>query len=187
MKGWVARGALLWLPFAVAISVSLGTIYLVQQQALRIGANDPQIQLAEDGARMAATSGDPTALLAAPGIDASLSLAPFVIQFDSAGRQVRASARTDAVGDPPAGLFSDVARTGQQRFTWQPREGLRFAAVLQRVDGGTGGFVLAARSLREVERRETQLLLQVGLAWAGGLVLSLVTCLGAAHLRQTIR
>ena len=39
--------------------------------------------------------------------------------------------------------------------------------MVQRVNGGAGGFVLAGRSLREVEAREEQVEHMAGLAWLG--------------------
>jgi hypothetical protein len=47
---------------------------------------------------------------------------------------------------------------GEDRFTWQTASGLRFATVVTRWNAtSSSGFVLAARSLREVEIREGQL------------------------------
>ena len=37
-----------WLPLAVLTFAFCGLVYLAVQQDLRIGANDPQIQMAED-------------------------------------------------------------------------------------------------------------------------------------------
>ena len=39
-----------WLPFAVIVTAFCGLAYVTVQQALRQGANDPQIQMAEDAA-----------------------------------------------------------------------------------------------------------------------------------------
>ena len=47
---------------------------------------------------------------------------------------------------------------GEDRFTWQTANGLRFATVVTRWNATSStGFVLAARSLREVEIREGRL------------------------------
>jgi hypothetical protein len=40
-----------WLPLAAAVTMLSGLVYIAVQQNMRIGANDPQIQLAEDAAR----------------------------------------------------------------------------------------------------------------------------------------
>ena len=39
-----------WLPFAIATAGLCALIYLTEQQSLRMGANDPQIQMVEDAA-----------------------------------------------------------------------------------------------------------------------------------------
>ena len=62
---------------------------------------------------------------------------------------------------------------GENRFTWQPGPGLRYAAVLDHFGGAQPGFVLAARSLREVESRSDQLLTLAVAAAAASLLLTL--------------
>ena len=54
----------------------------------------------------------------------------------------------------PAGVLDDVRKNGEDRFTWQPEPGVRIAAVVAPLPGTSEGFVLAGRSLREVELRE---------------------------------
>jgi hypothetical protein len=48
----------IWLPLALVVTAMSLLVYLVSQQAFRQAANDPQVQLAEDGAR-ALGQGDP--------------------------------------------------------------------------------------------------------------------------------
>jgi hypothetical protein len=80
---------------------------------------------------------------------------------------------------------SNVRPVGEDRFTWQTASGLRFATVIvywtatQHPSSGaiSSGFVLAARSLREIENREGQLELIVGIAWIITLVIMLVSIL----------
>jgi uncharacterized protein YacL len=60
---------------------------------------------------------------------------------------------------------------GENRITWQPREGVRIAAVIVSYQNG---FVLAGRNLREVEIRETQVTQFAGLAWILAIIASLV-------------
>jgi hypothetical protein len=72
------------------------------------------------------------------------------------------------------GVFDYTRAHGQDRITWQPRSGVRSAAIVARYGGAHPGFVLAGRSLREVEAREDRLTLMVGIAWAATLGASLV-------------
>jgi hypothetical protein len=59
--------------------------------------------------------------------------------------------------------------------TWQPAPNVRMATVVVPYSGSNvSGFVVAGRSLREVEVREASLTKMVGLAWIIGLVATLV-------------
>ena len=72
-----------------------------------------------------------------------------------------------------AGVFGSMARNGEARFTWQPAPGVRAATVITSFDGSSKGFVLAGRSLREVEQLEDHIFAVVALGLAGGLVVTL--------------
>jgi hypothetical protein len=115
--------------------------------------------------------------------DISESLAPFIVVFDRSGNVLSSSAMlgTEEVPTPPVGVFSYTSKNNEDRFTWQPIPQVRIAAVLVKVSVSPAatssaiapGFVLAGRSLREVEVRESQLLNQVALAWIILLIVSL--------------
>jgi len=66
----------------------------------------------------------------------------------------------------PTGVFASTQNSGETRFTWQPRTGVRSAVVVDYYKGASSGFVLVGRSIREVENREDNLELIVFLAWA---------------------
>ena len=77
-----------------------------------------------------------------------------MIVYDSTGAPVAGNGwLRGTLPAPPAGVFAFVRSHGEERVSWMPDRTARFAAVVRRVPD-TGGFVLAARSLREVERRE---------------------------------
>ena len=70
---------------------------------------------------------------------------------------------------------SNVRPAGEDRITWQTASGLRFATAIIHFNASTSsGFVLAGRSLREVESREGQLEWIVLAGWAVTLVISAV-------------
>ena len=80
-------------------------------------------------------------------------------------------------GQPPSlpgGVLDYVRQRGEDRLSWQPEPGTRYAAVVERVTAAQPGFVLVARSLRETERRigVVQSLALVG--WLALLAASLV-------------
>jgi hypothetical protein len=175
MIALLRRSLVAWLPFAVAITGLAGLAYALDQSNLRQGANDPQIQLAEDAAaRLAA--GAPVATVVPHTdtvVDIVQSLAPFVIVYDTGDRPLASTATLDgATPLLPAGV-STSARQREDRVTWQPRDGVRIAAVVVAYSGGT---VVAGRSLREVESRADDALAVTGLAWLTCLVLTLAAC-----------
>jgi hypothetical protein len=153
---------------AVILTLVFLTIYSVSQQVLRISANDPQIQIAEDTATALVNGAAPAEFMPSTRqpSDVSQSLATFIIIFDQNGTALESSATLSGqVISPPVGVFEYARIHGEDRFTWQPTTRERFAAVLKYYSGGHSGFVLVGRSLREVENREDSLLKIVALAW----------------------
>ena len=174
----LARPALLFNAVVLAgISTVLAlALYTIPQQVLRLGANDPQVQLAGDLTARLEQGAAPAEAVPAASIDMARSLAPFVIVYDDQGRPVASQATLNgSVPSPPVGVFEFVRTHGEERVSWQPVRGsagpVRIAAVVMRVNGAHPGFVLAGRSLREVEAREELVEHLAGLAWLAMLVL----------------
>jgi hypothetical protein len=173
----------IWLPAAVILTGICGLVYMAEQQSLRQGANDPQIQLAEDAAA-ALSDGKSTITAVVPAsiVDVGRSLAPFIMAFDPS-EAVSASSGLLHGQNPvlPAGVLDYVKKNGEDRITWQPEPGVRIAAVVERVES-TGGFVLAGRSLREVEKRENQTVQITAVFWLVTLAASLLVAAVAESL-----
>jgi hypothetical protein len=155
---------LFWLPFAAICVIFCGALYTSVQHALRTAANDPQIQMQEDTAAQLNSGASPQTLIKNTGlIDISTSLAPYIIIFNDQGQPLASNAKLlNKMPQLPAGVFSFVARYGQDRLTWQPLPGVRSAVVVGSYNNeasGQSGFVLAGRSLREVEKRENDIFL----------------------------
>ncbi len=178
-KTLLKKSFLLWLPFAALITFVCLLSYLLVQQDFRMTANDPQIEVAEDVAQALGNGISPQDIVP-PGqvINIATSLDPFIIIFDASGKVLASSAtlngKTPAV---PRGVFASLQRYGidgaQNRFTWEPAFGVRSAAVVTDFSGSTSsstGFVLAGRSLREVEIREDNVLHLAIFAWLAGLI-----------------
>ncbi len=164
-----------WLPLAVVIVAMGGLVYIEAQQAYRMNANDPQMQLAEDGAAALAQGTAPEVIAPPLKIDVASSLAPFVMVFDDAGKTLASSGLLNGQ-DPqlPQGVLDYTRANGEDRVTWTPEAGVRIAAVVVRAAGNQPGFVLAGRSLREAEKRIDQTSLRVTAALLAALVASLV-------------
>ena len=151
-----------WLPLGIATAGLCGLVYLTVQQSLRMGANDPQIQMAEDTASSLNTGASVEAVVPSTKVEIADSLAPFVIVFADSGKILASSATLHgAVPTYPLGVLDYTRQKGQDRVTWQPKAGVRMATVVVRYNDG---FVLAGRSLREVEKREDQVEQLSGLA-----------------------
>lgn len=162
-------------PLAVVITLLSGLLYASVQQVLRMNANDPQIQMAEDVAS-ALTRGQPLdSVVPTSKVDIAQSLAPYIVVYDDSGRAIASSGFLhDQIPSLPSGVFDYVRQHGEDRITWQPEPGVRSATVVTSYGGSRPGFVLAGRSLREVENRVDQFGLLIGLGWLGTLFAALV-------------
>jgi hypothetical protein len=128
-----------------------------------MSANDPQIQLAEDGATRLQSGETPAAVVPERQVDMASSLAPFVIIYDDSGRPVAGSASLDGrIPTPPRGVLEFVRSHGEERVTWQPRPGVRIASVVTRTPGG---FLVAGRNMRELELRKSIVFKLAASAW----------------------
>ena len=89
---------------------------------------------------------------AQPTADMAKSLSTFLAIYNATGTPIGSSVSLDGkLPVPPSGVFDSVKLHGEDRFTWQPKPGLRLAAVVTQYSGPQSGFVLVGRSLREVE------------------------------------
>ena len=180
-KNWNVKAILQhWLLVAIVITGLIGLLYTTFQQSLRQGANDPQIQMSEDAAAKLADGQPVQNVVPSEKVDIASSLAPYLIIFDANGNPIASSAQLESqIPKIPAGVFDSVRQKGEDRITWQPQTGVRSAIVVKQFKGSTSGFVLAGRSLREVEKREDDLL---QILVAGWVVMMVVTFVATAIL-----
>lgn len=175
-----------YLPLAIVIVAGFGFSYLVIQQALRMGANDPQVQMAEDASVALAYSANVDQVVPSQKVDIGRSLAPFLIVYDSTGKVMASSATLQGVTPVlPPGVLDYVRIHGEDRVTWQPAPGVRIAAVIAPVETqamGSPAFVLAGRSLRESEARADQFLQLT----AAGMLFTLIVVLVVVILLEWV-
>jgi hypothetical protein len=176
----VRRGIAVWLPVAVATTVMAGLVYGTVQQSYRTGADDPQLQMAEDAAARLSTGARPEDVTAGPNVDIATSLAPFTIVYGARGSVLASTGSLfGQAPTPPKGVLQAAVDGGTNSITWEPQDGVREAIVVIPWSAADGsGTVLAGRSLRAVEEREAWLTLMVGAA----LVVALVASAAAAFL-----
>ena len=169
-----------WLPLAAVTTLLCGLVYLVVQQSLRQGANDPQIQMAEDAAATLAAGATPESVLPVARVEISTSLAPFMVIYGASGDLLASSGLLHGTAPLlPSGVFDYTRQNGEDRVSWQPESGVRMAAVVVSYGGSQPGFVLAGRSLREVEKRESQVEQITGIVWLVSLAVLLVVVAGS--------
>lgn len=150
------------------ITVIFGTIYATVQQNYRQSANDPQIQMAEDGANILSNGGQVQQITALYSqINFAQSLAPFVIMYDDNGKVIFSTGNMDGIIPvPPLGVLESARTYSENRLTWQPRWNVRIASVVVQYSyQNSSGFILAGRNLREIELRESHLTFMVFVGW----------------------
>jgi hypothetical protein len=170
-----------WLPVAAAASVLAFTVYAAVQQARRSGANDPQLEIAHAAVSALDGGAAPTAVVTHPTVDIATSEAPWMVVYGSDGSILASSGTFE---EHPPEVPDDVigeARADERVFSWQPRDGLRFATVASPYHEGV---VVVARSMAEVERRESQTLAIVAIGWALALAAAALGALGGVWLRD---
>ncbi len=177
MKKIIIHAGLLWLPLSAAIVIVYGVMYLLVQQDIRQSANDILVQYAADAKdKLSAGMSATTVVTAMPAVNMQIGLAPFVILYDMNGKPIAGSGKLHGqLPAPPTGVFDHVAEYGEHRLSWQPELSARSAIVVMHgmVDRKSG-FILAGRSLREIEIRERSVL---GLAKTGLVATLIVTFL----------
>jgi len=178
---WLRRTVAFALPAAAVLTVACGLAYLLVQQDLRLGANDPQIQLAEDAAAALDAGVAPSTVVSTgPTVDLATSLAPWITVDDATGTVLATDGQLDGrPPTPPSGVLTTARERGTDRVTWEPRSGVRIALVAVPWSGGT---VLAGRSLREIEAREETVLQLAMFAGLVGLVIVVTASAVAAWL-----
>ena len=140
-----------WLCAAALLAVIFGSMYAVVQQAERTGANFPQVQIAEDIAA-ALNQGAKPETFTAGHVDASASLAPFVIIYDRSGKVIGSSAYLGGSAPvAPLGMLQASRTADYHAVTWQPETNVRIASVTV---ASNHYYVLSGRNMREVEKNE---------------------------------
>lgn len=153
---------IVFIPVLIITTIVFGTIYGVAQQSLRSNANDPQVQIAEDTAAKLNNGSKPNELVTS-ATDPAKSLSPFLDIYDKAGKQVATSASsTHSLPPIPVGVIKASENKTYHAVTWQPTDNLRLASVTV---SAHDYYVTSARSLSEVEGRESSLLWIVSLGW----------------------
>lgn len=158
----------LWL---LAVTIGVGLLlfgYVGLQQSLRMGLNDPQLQIAQDIASKLSQGAPPNSVVPTTLVDESQSLAPFVTIADN---NINILASSGKIGDqvplPPTSAFPDSQKRSNNWFTWQhDNDKVRDAAVIVPY-GNHAGYVLVARSMSQVENTIEYITVLAGMTLLG--------------------
>ncbi|PJE76127.1 hypothetical protein COV04_01190 [Candidatus Uhrbacteria bacterium CG10_big_fil_rev_8_21_14_0_10_48_11] len=156
-----------WTVFAIAITCVMLLSYAIGQQVLRLSANDPQVEITEEVTQVLASGVSPANILPNQQVDLARSLGVYVMILDDQGKALGSTAMLDGKSPSvPLGALAYAAAHGDNRITWQPKAGVRSAVVIRPyTNGSTHGYVVAGRSLREVEKRIDVLTVLSFTAW----------------------
>lgn len=176
----------LWLPVALTAILLTGFSYWSVQQNYRLNANDPQAQMATEAIKDLSQVEDLNLIGGSLGkIDITQTANPFLVVYDDSGKPVIGNGYlNDQLPELPAGAFASAKKMPDHRFTWQPKNGLRFAAVLKHYTGAQNGFILTARSLSETDKRISMLTKGAGAALLLVLIVSYIWSLMLAKWMQ---
>jgi hypothetical protein len=172
-----------WIPLAVVASGLCFFTYVAVQQNYRMNANDPQIEMAQNAVLALKKGQTPDSIIPGNQVDLAASLSPFMIIYDSAGKAVASSGVLNGqIPAVPMGVLTSALKSGENRVTWEPQPDVRIAAVVDSYSiSGSEGYVLAGRSLKEVEARISNLTLMLTITWLCALVASLIAIIFAEY------
>lgn len=147
----VTKKNIVFATVAVIVTIIFMSVYVIGQQIIRLSANMPQIEMAEDiaqklnnGARLV------DVLPEGEKVNPAVSSAAFVVIFDKKKNVVAYSGEIDGkIPTVPEGVLKQTPKKGYNAVTWQPKENVRLASVEVRANDY---YVLTARSLAEPEK-----------------------------------
>ncbi len=158
-------------PFAVLITLMCGLLFVTLQQTLRLGANEPLIQLALELSNRLSKEPEIPHQFPTNKIDISKSLSTFFYVYDANKQFVGTTASINGEEiQIPHGLLEVARKNGQRRVTWQPTKNVRAALVVVHFKDQSEGFVAVGRNLEETELLIYKIQILVGLGWLATLL-----------------
>jgi len=147
------------------VTIVIALVYVSVQQNYRMTANDPQVQIARDAADRLQHN-RPVIPFTSDTVDISKSLAIFTAYYNAHQQPVSSTGYMDgAIPKLPEGVLNYAKKHGEDWITWQPRKDVRLAAIVKYVSSPSVSYVVAGRSLQEVEIREGNLSKMTMIAW----------------------
>jgi hypothetical protein len=141
---------IIWVVVTFLVTFTSLLVYVATQQVLRLGANEIPAELAAEISINLENSNSPKDAVPGEITDISKSPGTFVMVFDK-DKNLIASSAVMGKDKPayPKGVLDYVDKNSEDRVTWQPQEGLRFATIA--IKAGDN-YIVAGRSLKETEK-----------------------------------
>ncbi|HEV7166764.1 MAG TPA: hypothetical protein VGN49_02230 [Micrococcaceae bacterium] len=162
-----------WMVGLVVVTLLFGSVYASLQQLGRQADDDVPAALALSRLN----SPDPQVLAGAIPVDLAQGPGTFVNVYHGDGTPIVGTGTlAGSVPRLPDGVIDSALRTGQDRATWQPQPGVRYAVVARaaRAAGDTGDtgdtVVVAGQNLQPSESRDRLVQLFLGLGWLGSVL-----------------
>lgn len=148
------------------VTVLCGLIYISVQQVHRSMANDPQLSIAREIANRLNKDLPVKKSMDADTVELENSLSVFITFYNSNKEATQSTGLLHAhFPQLPNGVYEFVNANKEDVFTWQPEAAVRMAVVLEKVKSPTVAYVAVGRSLTETEKRESNLVKMVFIAW----------------------
>lgn len=172
MTKFISKNQAPWLTAFLLLTLIFGSIYGISQQVVRQAADDPQIQIAED-VKTYLEQGVGPENFTTNKVDVRKSLAPFIIIYDKDGALVSGSGYIDEeVPVIPKDVLDSVGSSPYHTVTWEPKDGVRVAAVVTKTEEN---YVVSGRSLRVSEERTLNLIYLIAAGYAAALFILVTT------------
>ena len=150
-------------------------VYATVQQTYRSAANDPQMQLARDIAEDIKYTREYRYYLNTT-IDPRQSLGTFMQLYNEKGQLLFSGGTINGKAPQiPKGVLENANQYSENAVTWQPAADVRLATVAEYTMKPDTAYVVVARSMQEVELRESRLTQMIILSWIVG------ACIIAVH------
>ncbi len=168
------RAVAIFVALVALVSVLFISICYSARTVFRQQANDPQIEVTEQVAGIVRQGVPIDAIVSsAEQIDLNSSKALFVMIFDNERSLAGSSAQLNGEAPSvPSEVFDKTNEMGEYRFDFEPSENLKFAGVMKKIDDSA--YVLAGRSLSEMETRAAALEQPLWIGWIISVLLSLL-------------
>jgi hypothetical protein len=170
--------AIVWVLGFVLVTGVFATVYVAAQQSVRASANTESAAVAAREVQLLAAG---SGTLSEQRVELTADSGPFVVVYDADNAPVAGTVvRNGALPVVPTGVLAAARLEGQDKVTWQPAAGLRFAVVARAASDGR--VVVGGQSLTPFEDRDTQTLILVALGW-----LASIACMAGAWVLIKIR